>query len=287
MTFVPVWGGIIACYLFLAGLGGGAFITASLVKKLHPEAAGVVRIGRIIAPIVVIVGLCLLMVDARGGLYNPLRFVFLLTNFGSVMTWGVVILAVFVLASLVVLGMDLFGKQEAPAWLVWVGNIFGILTAAYTGVLLGVINTFPLWNNALLPVLFVVSALSTGMAAVMFGALIKYPEQVKGMTDLTRIHLVLPALEIVLFFFLLFIVSHVSTAGASSVAAMVSGGYALAFWLGIMVVGLVIPLAIEIRALCKGTENRGLALAGDAGVLVGGYLVRYIIIVAALPVILF
>lgn len=285
MTFVPVWGGIIACYLFLAGLGGGAFITASLVKRMHPEATGVVRVGRVIAPIVVIVGLCLLMVDARGGLYNPLRFVFLLTNPGSVMTWGVVILAVFVLAALIVLLMDLIGKNEAPAWLVWVGNVFGILTAAYTGVLLGVVNTFPLWNNALLPVLFIVSALSTGMAAVMLGGLITCPEQVKGMVDLTKVHLVLPAIEIVLFFFLLFIVAHVSTAGAASVAAMVSGGYALAFWVGIMAVGLVIPLVIEIRALRSG-ENRGLAIAGDVGVLIGGYLVRYIIIVAALPVVL-
>ncbi len=285
MTFVPVWGGIIACYLFLAGLGGGAFITASLVKRMHPEATGVVRVGRVIAPIVVIVGLCLLMVDARGGLYNPLRFVFLLTNPGSVMTWGVVILAVFVLAALIVLLMDLIGKNEAPAWLVWVGNVFGILTAAYTGVLLGVVNTFPLWNNALLPVLFIVSALSTGMAAVMLGGLITCPEQVKGMVDLTKVHLVLPAIEIVLFFFLLFIVAHVSTAGAASVAAMVSGGYALAFWVGIMAVGLVIPLVIEIRALRSG-DNRGLAIAGDVGVLIGGYLVRYIIIVAALPVVL-
>ena len=46
------------------------------------------KIGHIIAPIVVIIGLVLLMFDAKAGLYNPLRFALLLTNFGSVMTWA-------------------------------------------------------------------------------------------------------------------------------------------------------------------------------------------------------
>ena len=46
-----------------------------------------------------IVGLVLLMFDAKAGLHNPLRFALLLTNFGSVMTWGVVILAAFVIGA--------------------------------------------------------------------------------------------------------------------------------------------------------------------------------------------
>ena len=29
MTYEPIWGTIIAWYLFLAGLGGGAFITSA------------------------------------------------------------------------------------------------------------------------------------------------------------------------------------------------------------------------------------------------------------------
>lgn len=57
MTFEPIWGVIIACYLFLAGLGGGAFITSTFLRWRHPEAVNMIRIGRIIAPVVVIIGL--------------------------------------------------------------------------------------------------------------------------------------------------------------------------------------------------------------------------------------
>lgn len=90
MSIEPVWGAPIAWYLFLAGLGAGAYITSAFLRWRHPEAHGMRRAGHVIAPIVVAVGLVLLMVDAEAGLHNPLRFALLLSNFGSVMTWGVV-----------------------------------------------------------------------------------------------------------------------------------------------------------------------------------------------------
>ena len=151
MTFEPIWGAIIAWYLFLAGLGGGAFVTSAFLGWRHPEAVSMRKIGHLVAPIVVIIGLCLLMFDAKAGLMNPLRFALLLTNFGSVMTWGVVFLGGFTVISLVVVVLD-FMKKRVPVWLDIAGVVFGVAVAMYTGALLGVCKTFPLWNNALLPI---------------------------------------------------------------------------------------------------------------------------------------
>ncbi len=106
MSFEPVWGAPIAWYLFLAGLGGGAFITSAFLRWKHPEAHGMRFAGHIIAPVVVIIGLFLLMFDAEAGLHNPLRFALLLHNPCSVMTWGVVFLAAFVIIALVTLLLD-------------------------------------------------------------------------------------------------------------------------------------------------------------------------------------
>ena len=64
-------GAIIAWYLFLAGLGGGAFVTSAFLGWRHPEAVSMRKVGHLIAPIAVIVGLVLLMFDAEGGLHNP------------------------------------------------------------------------------------------------------------------------------------------------------------------------------------------------------------------------
>ena len=142
MTYEPIWGSIIAWYLFLAGLGGGAFVTAVFIRFRHPACARLVRIGRIIAPTVVIVGLCLLMFDAAAGFAHPLRFALLLTNFGSVMTWGVVFLAAFVIVALIVLALDLL-KRAVPEWLDIAGMVLGLCVAVYTGCLLGVCQGFP------------------------------------------------------------------------------------------------------------------------------------------------
>ena len=62
MTYEPIWGPIISWYLFLAGLGAGAFITSAFLGWRHPEATSMQKMGRIIAPIAVAVGLVLLSV---------------------------------------------------------------------------------------------------------------------------------------------------------------------------------------------------------------------------------
>lgn len=291
MTFEPIWGVIIACYLFLAGLGGGAFITSAFLKWRHPEAVNMIRIGRVIAPVVVIVGLCLLMFDATAGLHNPLRFALLLTNFGSVMTWGVVFLGSFVVVAIIVAALDLT-KHRVPGWLDIVGAVLGVCVAVYTGCLLGVCKTFPLWNNALLPILFLVSAVSTGMASVLLVAIFTHPEEFNRVGVLKKFHFCLPIVELVLVASLLFVTaSNASPAGWNSVMQLVAGNYVLAFWFLFVAVGLVIPTILETwllffsaREFEQSRKAHMISAASDAGVLVGGFVLRLLILWAALPI---
>lgn len=288
MEFEPVWGVPIAMYLFLAGLGGGAFITSAFAQWKYPESTTVRKIGRFIAPIVVAIGLVLLMVDAKGGFYSPLKFALLLHNPFSVMTWGVVFLAIFEVVALIVAIMEL-KKHPVPRWLNWTGVAFGLAVGIYTGVLLGVVKTFPLWNNPLLPILFLVSALSTGAAAVMLGALIVCPKEFAPMEALKKTHFCLPVLEVLLVAALLFIVNYVSEPAAATVQSLICGKFALVFWLGFALVGLIGPTCIEAWELflgkgAGGTAGRALAIGSETGVLIGGFLLRLLIILAALPV---
>lgn len=291
MTYEPIWGTIIAWYLFLAGLGGGAFVTAVFIRFRHPDCTGLMRIGRIIAPMAVIIGLCLLMFDATAGFHNPLRFALLLTNFGSVMTWGVVFLAVFVVVALVVLALDLL-KHAVPAWLDITGMAMGLAVAVYTGCLLGVCQGYPLWNTALLPILFLVSAVSTGMASVLLVGVFVYPDEFNRVTVMKKFHFWLPVVELVLVAALLFVTSsNPSPAGWESVAALLMGPWALAFWLLLIVVGLVLPTVLEcwmlwIAAHELETSRTGqmVSALSDAGVLIGGFMLRLMIVSAAVPI---
>lgn len=289
MSFEPIWGSFIAWYLFLAGLGGGAFATSAFLGWKHPEALHMRKIAHVIAPVAVIIGLLLLMVDAEGGMHNPLRFALLLTNFGSVMTWGVVFLAGFVIVALVAVLLD-FLKRTIPVWLDIVGVAFSLCVALYTGVLLGVCKTFPLWNNALLPILFLVSAMSAGAASVLLVAVFRHAEEFNRVGVLKKFHFCFPIIELLLLASLLFITAFNSVAGWESVMKLVVGDYAVLFWVGLVGIGLVVPTVLETWLLFfspkefeESRKAHYLSAFSDVGVLAGGILLRYLIVLAVVP----
>ncbi|MBX9033853.1 NrfD/PsrC family molybdoenzyme membrane anchor subunit [Gordonibacter massiliensis (ex Traore et al. 2017)] len=290
MSFEPVWGAPIIWYLFLAGLGAGAFVTAAFLAWRHPDAPNMRRVAYVIAPIAVAVGLVLLMFDAEAGLHDPLRFALLLSNGVSVMTWGVVFLSVFMVVSVVALVLNV-AKRKVPAWLNIAGVVVSVCVAVYTGALLGVCRPFPLWNNALLPVLFLVSALSSGAASVLLVSVFLHAEEFNRVGVLKKFHFCLPIIELVLVASLLFVTSYNSDAGWMSVASLLAGSYALPFWLGLVAVGLVLPTALETWLLFfspkEFEESRGahyISAASDVGVVVGGFMLRFLVVSAALPI---
>ena len=298
-----IWDALIACYLFLAGMGAGAFALGAIAGWGKEPALTMKKIGFIVGPVAVAVGTLLLVVDAHAGLQNPLRFFYLITNLNSVMAWGVIILSVFLVVAVIDLAL-LLVKKETPKWLDGIGVALALCVAAYTGVLLGDAGAaFPLWNMAVLPVLFVVSAASTGIAVVALATHLLAPAEVGRVALLKRAGLVLPLVEGALVIVLLAVTAGASgsaaAAGQASVAALVSGPYAVAFWLGFVVLGLALPFALELVRARKGVaapersvgadvahdgSGKTLALVGDAGVLVGGFMLRYLVVMAALPV---
>ena len=284
-----VWGPMIAWYLFLAGASAGAFLTAAFVEAKYPESVKMRVAGRIIAPIFLGIGLLMLMLDAEAGLHNPLRFFLLVSNPGSVMTLGVYFICIYMPVVLAAAVLELL-KRRVPKWLMWIGVVFAFAVAAYTGFLLGVVKAFPLWNNAILPILFVVSALSAGLAATSLVGLIVDRERFEQMWLVKKSHVILSVVEIVVLATMLIIVSAGSFEGAASVQSLVAGPYAPAFWGGIVLLGLVAPLLIEgypvfiAKRVETSTTSLAVSVVGEAGVLVGGFLLRLLVILAALPV---
>ena len=284
-----VWGPMIAWYLFLAGASAGAFLTSAFVEVKYPESVKMRVAGRIIAPIFLGIGLVMLMLDAEAGLHNPLRFFWLIANPGSVMTLGVYFICVFMPVALVSALLEVL-KKRVPKWLTWIGIVFAFAVAAYTGFLLGVVKAFPLWNNAVLPILFVVSALSAGLAATSLVGLLVDRERFEQMWLIKKSHVILSAVEMVVLATMLIIVSAGSFEGAASVYSLVAGQYAPAFWGGIVLLGLVAPFLIEgypvfiAKRVETSTTSMVVSVIGEAGVLVGGFMLRLLVILAAPPV---
>lgn len=282
-----VWDAIIAIYLFLAGLGAGAFALGALTNWAKTPAPTMKKVAFIVAPVAVAVGTLMLVVDAHAGLMNPLRFFGLVANLGSVMAWGVIILSAFLVVSIVDL-IVLLVKKGTPKALDIVGAVLAVCVAAYTGVLLGDAGVaFPLWNMAVLPILFIVSAASTGIAVTLLITRLVAADEAAALPWLGKAGLVLPVLELALVIVLLAVAGmaggSAGAAGAASVANLVSGPYAVAFWLGFVVIGLAVPFVLELMSH-RGSQSKALPMAGEACVLVGGFMLRYLVIMAAVAV---
>ncbi|WP_314041488.1 NrfD/PsrC family molybdoenzyme membrane anchor subunit [Slackia exigua] len=282
-----VWGPLIAIYLFLAGASAGAFLASAYIERKYPDAVRMRVAGRILAPIFIGIGLVMLMVDAEAGLHNPLRFIFLIMNPGSVMTLGVYFICVFMPVALIEAVLELL-KKDVPRWLTVIGDVFAFAVAAYTGFLLGVVDAYPLWNNAILPVLFVISALASGLAAVNLCGLILDRESIEKMFDLKKGHVVLGVAEIIALVVMFIIVASGDPQGAASIQSMLTGGCAGMFWIGLVLVGLLMPLLIGANALraSEGSQSSvALEYASECGVLVGGFMLRLLVVLAALPIV--
>lgn len=284
-----VWEWPIAWYLFLGGLGAGAALTAVAASRSGDRFALVERCGAWISGPAVAIGTGLLVVDLGVGRREPWRIVYLYLNVASPMTWGTWILTLFVP---VALGYALVLTGPLPRRLLaraagllpaarWTAAVLAVATAVYTGVLLAVPPTFPLLANPVLPVLFLVSALSTGMAATLLGASLVAARRGEhlDLSSWARPHLVLLGVEVVALVAWLAVATG-SSAGDASVAMLLSGSLAPVFWVVIVAAGLLGPALV----LARRRSGHALVMAGEAGVLAGGLALRYLVLLAAVPV---
>lgn len=275
-----IWGPLIAWYLFLAGLSAGAFAATAYIGRKYPQARRICFLGRIVALAALCVGLVFLMVDAEAGLSDPGRFFLLFGNPASVMTIGVYIICLYMIVLVASIVFDAMRKAQSRA-LAAVGCVLALCLAAYTGFLLGAATPYPLWSNAALPVLFVVSGASAGLAAVLIVGRIVNAGQVARMRELGRFGVALPLVEAFVLFCMLVSVATGSADGAASVASLVSGEQALAFVGGVVVLGLLAPFVLELVQSRLKAPRAVLGYLADAGVLVGGFCLRYTVVAAA------
>lgn len=288
-TFQLTWGWLVVVYLFIAGVGAGAYLT-SWWARLRGLDERVARMGRYLAAPLVVFGTALLFFDLGAGLHNPLRVIWLFAHPTSIMTLGTWILVIFVILSIIETYVPLVLRKfrnievKIPAWVGVVTAVFAVFVMVYTGLLLGVVGAVPFWNSAVLPVLFAASAISTGMAATL-GAVILTSRSSEGMERFGGAHIAFLGIEAALMgLFLFFAATSQDNPARFSFAAVIGGDFAVAFWLGFLIIGLVIPLVYNLAArqekLGKALHSPVMVLVECACVLIGGYLLRYLVVAA-------
>lgn len=306
------WTALIWIYLWLAGMAGGAFLAAKAAGRFSDSKDdSLLRLATYLALPLAVIGVLLLLFE----LGTPIWFWHLFTRFdiGSPMSMGTWILIVWaIIAVIMIFTWWLEGKvnQHMAASLIGIRKLLSriniFLSAAlitYTGVLLAV-SSQSLWAGTfLLPVLFVVSAISTGVAILVLVALILNRiadgsmaelqlalNQIFGSTQwktpkemilkLAEADAVIIVVEIaVMIGYVIWLAT--SSAGSDALGVLISGSLAAPFWVGVVLVAMLIPFVLDVAIRGKDAEAKGImTTVATSGlcVVVGGLILRWVII---------
>lgn len=304
------WGWLIAIYLFLGGMGAGSFLVAALIelsgKRYEIEFCPTALIGAGVSGPLIAVGTVLLIFDLGAGFKEPWRIIHMFTNLSSVMTWGIWILSIFIPLCFVYGFLEL--ADNNPGLYVWVRRILRFFpkdlpyrtmrriiavigiplalgTALYTGILLSVVEAIPLWNTSLLPLLFLVSAVSTGMGLTIdLGATLTVPEIGRRIHGLPIIHMALVGVEAVLVGLVFSLALAEGGVAAESARLVLFGPGTIIFWGGVVVPGLLYPFVIHAYAIGARRHGFWSGILSGVGIVVAGLFLRYLIVAAGLPV---
>ncbi len=284
------WGWEIPVYLFLGGLVAGLMIAVSVVILRYGKerVTDGMRLGLIGAPVLLSLGMGALFLDLTFKLH-VFRFYLTLQPTAPMSVGSWVLMIVYPVQLLLVLALpwqpiasritSVAAAERLASFaaehvrkLAWAGLAAGIALGIYTGILLSTTLANPLWSSSALGFLFLVSGASTGVAALMIAE-----KDHDSQATLARADVGLMVTE--LFVIGAWIIG-LATQGPlyrEAVSVILSGSYAPLF-LGIVVFGgLVVPLTLEALAL-RGRAMHSRLVPGL--VLVGGLLLRFVIVYA-------
>lgn len=293
-TQVPGWEWyFVAMYFFVGGTSAGAYFVGSLVEifgaEHHRETS---KVAYYIAFPLILITPILLIAD----LGRPERFwyLFFYVNGGmpyinlqsplSVGSWALLVFGAFAFLSfldnLVQDGYfkfaplaNVYNRRPRKLYAL-LGSLAGFFIAGYTGVLLNT-TARPLWvaTDPLLSLLFVVSAGSAGAAIIALVMAARRRISVQAFENVEAFDRVSLVIE------LLLIVLMVLIAGQFA-APLFIGPYALLFWGGTVVLGILVPLALGWYTSRRSMSGAGLAMLSAFLVLLGGALLRIALVTA-------
>ncbi len=298
-----IWDWRVAIYLFLGGLTGG-LMSMSAVANLRPgkpvpaDQPCCWRMP-LIAPILLSVGMFFLFLDLELKLH--MYWFYLTFKPLSPMSWGswilVLIYPPMILYAFATVPDDVKAnmkpgllKNLADATrpylrrLAQINFIFGIVLSIYTGVLLSTFMARPLWNSAILPILFLVSGMSTGTALMIIFA---QKNEVKLFFTKVDIWLIFTEILVLLLLFY----GHYTSDAVHRYAIMPffnTSHEFFPYFCSIIALCVLLPLAIVLKFMEVSGEHSehlsgsGLFLMNASAVLVlvGGLVIRFALVYA-------
>jgi len=182
------------------------------------------------------------------------------------------------------LGMNLFLGSAVLALLLPAGALRTLCVAVsvagaaviigYKGNVYAASKGVPFWNSPVLPILYATYAIRGGLALLLVVLPLTGGPAVPHRLDLLELWVAVSAA--VMLGFYLGVMRNTNLAARRSVAELTGGRVALAFYLGTVGVGLLVPIVVGVAGFAGPLSETALALVGALS-LVGDFFAKYAI----------
>lgn len=290
------WGILLAVYLFMGGMAGGAYVIGALADLFKMGKYKVLsKSGTYVSLFSILVGLVILVIDLKRFEVAPLVILNVYRNFpGSILTVGTWIITGFIVISLLTAVLWYLNGWSLVRKLVEIaGIVLGISTAAYTGLLLAFSRGSHFWTSPFLPWTFVISGILTGLAMALFmipilavfmpRAFKEFKELFDQKKQLAHMLSNCQGYIVVLILVELALVIIELATGPGHARVLLTGtGLSLIFYT-YLILGLLAPLVIlYYTGKLSSTGKDGTMIFFSMGsfvlILIGGFLLRYVIL---------
>ncbi|MEE8605621.1 MAG: NrfD/PsrC family molybdoenzyme membrane anchor subunit [Candidatus Aminicenantaceae bacterium] len=276
------FGIFIAVYFYLTGLSAGSFILSTLAYAFGMEQyKSLGRVGVILATVLLIIAPIFLLLHI--GVPHRAWHLFLYLNFESPITWGSFLLILYPV-NCIIYGYFMFKEKKKQTRLFGlIGIPLAVSVHGYTGFILAFGKARALWNTALMPILFLVSAIVSGIALMILVCIVKD----RFFTKLKKINY--PLLEnlgkmlawvIVFDLFLVgcdILVLLISHSDAQDVAhLLLSGKFFPLFLIVENLLGKIVPFTLLIVPRFR---NLVTMIIASLLVIIGIFVMRYVVVV--------
>jgi len=261
------WGIWVSAYLYFIGISVGSFLVGTLVKQIQ-------KISRLVALATCLGGLLAIWLDL--GHMERFYRALIYPNFSSPMAW-LVWLYILYFILLIWINYSNFRKgAEENSGLTSAGVVLVLAIILSSSSLFALTIAKPSWNTAILPLLFLSVAITSG------GASLAILTSILGHEDKTLLVLLkrLVLYSLLLTAFIEF--SEILLAVQSGIPehyevarSLLAGRYAWPFWLGVVVLAFILPTVLLLPLQSTGTKTVG----GYISLLIGLFFLRFLFLV--------
>jgi len=279
------WGILIAAYVFFVVTSTGLCIVSSIGHVFgFRQFAPIARRAVFLSIATIIAGFLVIAFEIENSWRMPVGNVFG-ANPTSNIWWMGTLYGAYLFFMLVEFVMLQKNNHKLAISFGLAGLLTGVTAHSNLGAVFGLLNGREFWHGPYMPIYFIVSAAMSGCVAIIFFTWLAYRFNGWRMSEAMRDSLAAVArlgllmMAVILFFTCWKMIAGVTGSAPGkyeAISALLSGSFAANFWLGEILLGMVLPFVLILAVRGR---NGGVLFVASLAAMVGIFFMRYDLVI--------